>query len=122
MRVVKASGIEDIPENLPLINKAFRSNKFNKIKKAIQLDSSTYNIKVLKLFKKDFYKDFLDDNINENNNDINDTNNEYEIIKDGRKKYYLIKNKLYKIKKDKTIGEHIGEHIGSYINNQIIYN
>jgi hypothetical protein len=51
--------IYDIKENLPLIEKAFRSEKFNKIKEAIQLDSSTYNIKVMKLFKKDFYKEFI---------------------------------------------------------------
>jgi hypothetical protein len=54
-----ASGIEDTIDNLPLIEKTFRSSKFNKIKEAIQLDSSTYNIKVMKLFKKDFWKEFV---------------------------------------------------------------
>jgi len=54
-----SSGIEDKKENLPKIEVAFRSIQFNKIKKAIQLDSSTYNIKVMKLFKKDFYNYFL---------------------------------------------------------------
>jgi hypothetical protein len=54
-----ASGIEDIPENLYLIEKTFNSLQFNKIKDAIQLDSSSYNIKVMKLFKKDFYNDFI---------------------------------------------------------------
>ncbi len=51
--------IYDIKENLELIEKCFRSNKFNKIKRAIQLDSSTYNIKVMKYFKKEFYKEFI---------------------------------------------------------------
>ena len=51
--------IYDKPENLKNIEKTFRSEKFNKIKKAIHLDSSTYNIKVMKLFKKDFWKDFI---------------------------------------------------------------
>ena len=51
--------IYDIPQNLEKIEKAFRSSKFNKIKKAIQLDSSSYNIKVMKTFNKDFYKDFI---------------------------------------------------------------
>lgn len=50
--------IYDNIEILPLIEKAFRSKKFNKIKNAIQLDSSSYNIKVLKLFKKNFYDEF----------------------------------------------------------------
>lgn len=44
--------IYDIPQNLEKIEKAFRSS--NKIKKAIQLDSSSYNIKVMKTFNKDF--------------------------------------------------------------------
>jgi 16S rRNA G966 N2-methylase RsmD len=60
-----ASGIINTKDNLKLIEKAFRSEKFNKIKNAIQLDSSSYNIKVMKLFKKDFYNDFI------NNNNIN---------------------------------------------------
>jgi hypothetical protein len=63
-----ASGINDTKENLVLIEKAFRSSKFNRIKEAIHLDSSSYNIKVMKLFKKDFYNDFInepDDIINE---------------------------------------------------------
>ncbi len=43
-------------------------------------------------------------------------NNEPKIIKDGRKQYYLIDTKLYKIKKDKSRGE----LFGSYINDKII--
>jgi len=53
------SGIVDTPENIPLIEKAFRSPKFLEIKKAIQLDSSNYNIKIMRLFKKDFWRKFL---------------------------------------------------------------
>ena len=51
--------IYDEKDNLQLIEQAFRSKKFIKIKEAIHLDSSSYNIKVMKMFKKDFYKDLL---------------------------------------------------------------
>ena len=54
--------IYDEKEILPLIEKTFRSSKFNKIKNAIHLDSSSYNIKVMKLFKKDFYNEFISEN------------------------------------------------------------
>lgn len=50
--------IYDDATNLEKIEKCFRSNKFNELKDAIQLDSSTYNIKIMKLFKKDFYLQF----------------------------------------------------------------
>jgi hypothetical protein len=53
------SGIVDTPENLVLIDKAFRSPKFLEMKKAIQVDSSNYNIKIMRLFKKDFWRKFL---------------------------------------------------------------
>ena len=36
--------------------------------------------------------------------------NEQKIIKDGLKQYYLIDNKLYKVKKDKTQGELFGSY------------
>ena len=50
-------------------------------------------------------------------NDIKPINeNELKIIKDGRKQYYLIDTKLYKVKKDKSCGE----LVGSYIDNKII--
>ena len=42
--------------------------------------------------------------------------NEPTIIKDGRKQYYLIDDKLYKVKKDKTQGELFGK----YIDNKIV--
>jgi len=54
--------IYDNIEILPLIERTFRSDKFKIIKNAIQLDSSSYNIKVMKLFNKNFYLDFIDDN------------------------------------------------------------
>lgn len=50
-------------------------------------------------------------------NDVKSINkNEPEIIKDGRKQYYLVNNKLYKINKDKTQGDLFGK----YINGKII--
>ena len=54
--------IYDDEKKLEFIEKAFRSYKFNKIKDSIQLDSSSYNIKVLKLFKKDFYNEIQETN------------------------------------------------------------
>ena len=43
----------------------------------------------------------------------NKTNNkiEYEIIKDGRKKTYLIDNKLYKVKRDGSVGVYVSDYI-----------
>ena len=58
-----AYSIEDTKENLPKIERTFRSKRFNDIKDAIQLDSSSYNIKIMKLFKKDFYNDFITEEI-----------------------------------------------------------
>lgn len=50
-------------------------------------------------------------------NDIKPINeNEPKIIKDGRKQYYLVNDKLYKVKKDKSQGE----LFGNYINDEII--
>ena len=43
-------------------------------------------------------------------------NNEPTIIKDGRKQYYLIDTKLYKVKRDKSQGK----LFGSYIDGKII--
>jgi len=51
--------IYDEPNNLDNIEKAFRSEAFNKIKKAIHLDSQTYNIKVMKTFRNDFWRQFI---------------------------------------------------------------
>ena len=49
-------------------------------------------------------------------NDIKTNNtNEPKIIKDGRKQYYLVGDKLYKIKKDKSQGELFGRYIDGEI-------
>ena len=53
------SGIVDSIENLPLIERAFRNPRFQDIKRAIQLDSSNYNIKVMRLFRSDFWRAFV---------------------------------------------------------------
>jgi hypothetical protein len=50
--------IYDEPENLSKIETMFRNEKFKKIVEAIHLDSSTYNINIMKLFRKDIYKKF----------------------------------------------------------------
>jgi hypothetical protein len=99
--------IYDNKETLPLIEKAFRSIKFNKIKEAIHLDSSSYNIKVMKLFKKDFYNDFLVEEPSIIPDIIPD------IIQKGRSKYYLVENKLYKINKNKSKGEFYCDYINN---------
>jgi hypothetical protein len=46
----------------------------------------------------------------EENNEENKENKEYEIISDGKKKYYLIKKKVYRINKDKSIGNYYGKY------------
>ena len=44
-------------------------------------------------------------------NDVKPTEvNELKIIKDGRKHYYLIEDKLYKVKKDKSRGVLFGSY------------
>jgi len=49
-------------------------------------------------------------------NDIKiDNTNEPKIIKDGRKQYYLVGDKLYKVKKDKSQGELFGRYIDGKI-------
>jgi hypothetical protein len=48
-------------------------------------------------------------------NDIKINNNEPKIIKDGKKQYYLINDKLYKIKKNKTQGEFFGNYLNGSI-------
>lgn len=68
--------IYDCPDILLNIEKAFRSQKFQEIIKAIKLDSSSYNINVMKLFKKDFWKEIIDENVVEINNNIPQTEEE----------------------------------------------
>jgi site-specific DNA-methyltransferase (adenine-specific) len=66
---------------------------------------SNDEIKLIKEIKISGYNDILQ--INEN---------EPKIIKDGRKQYYLVDDKLYKIKKNKSQGE----FFGCYIDGKII--
>ena len=54
-------------------------------------------------------------NIVTQNNENQNSETEFKIIKDGRKQYYLINDKLYKIKKDKSLGELFGNYIDSKI-------
>jgi hypothetical protein len=51
--------IYDNKDVLQNIENTFRSNEFQKIIESIKLDSSSYNINVMKLFKKDFWKEFI---------------------------------------------------------------
>jgi hypothetical protein len=51
--------IYDNKDVLQNIEKAFRSNEYKKIIESIKLDSSNYNINVMKLFKKEFWKEFI---------------------------------------------------------------
>jgi superfamily II DNA or RNA helicase len=50
--------IYDEPENLSKIESMFRNEKFKEIVEALHFDSSSYNINIMKLFKKDIYKMF----------------------------------------------------------------
>ena len=54
-----------------------------------------------------------------NNSDKNINNEKQKIIKDGRKQYYLIEDKLYKVKKDKSQGELFGTYIDGKIEETI---
>jgi hypothetical protein len=47
--------IYESPDNLVKIEKMFRNENFQKIIKAIHFDSSSYNINVMKLFRKNIY-------------------------------------------------------------------
>ena len=51
--------IYDDKDILETIEKTFRNIDFQIIIRSIKLDSSTYNIHVMKLFKKDFWKEFI---------------------------------------------------------------
>jgi site-specific DNA-methyltransferase (adenine-specific) len=85
---------------LPPLNKEWNDEEVYKYFKL-----SEDEIKIIKETKVSGYKDIKSSN-----------GNESIIIKDGRKQYYLINDKLYKIKKDKTKGD----LFGSYIDDKII--
>jgi site-specific DNA-methyltransferase (adenine-specific) len=94
---------QDISEStckwIPLVplNKEWTNDEVYKY-----FEFSEDDIKLIKDTKINGYKDINQDN-------------EQKIIKDGKKQYYLIDNKLYKIKKDKSQGE----LFGSYVDNKI---
>ena len=83
-----------------------------------QLDREWNDEEIYKYFKlsEDEIKLIKETNINGYNNIKPIDVNEPKIIKDGRKQYYLIDNKLYKVKKDKTQGD----LFGSYKDGEII--
>ena len=66
----------------------------------------------IKLIKETIIVGYKD--IKMENNEIVEEN-KLEIIKNGRSNYYLIENKLYKIKKDKTQGEYYSDYIDGEI-------
>jgi len=84
---------------LPPLNKEWNDEEVYKYFKLTEDE-----IKLIKETKISGYN-----NVNKNDN------NELKIIKDGRKQYYLIDNKLYKIKKDKTQGKLFGNYIDGKI-------
>jgi hypothetical protein len=84
---------------LPTLNKEWNDEEVYKYFKL-----SEDEIKLIKETKISGYSDIKP--INEN---------ELQIIKDGRKQYYLISDKLYKIKKDKSQGELFGSYIDGKI-------
>ena len=44
---------------LKYIEQTFKNVEFQQVIQSIQIDSSTYNIPIMKLFKKDFWKEFI---------------------------------------------------------------
>jgi hypothetical protein len=60
-----AFGIVDSPENLPLIERAIKSEKFQKINKNTKYVATAGNPlvypKIVELFRKDFWRQFIDD-------------------------------------------------------------
>jgi hypothetical protein len=51
-----ARGIVETPDNLPLLKAYLDSNEFEKLRSAIQIDSTRFNIKIACKFKKYFWK------------------------------------------------------------------
>lgn len=96
------------------------SDGFKDIIKSCSFSSFRVDWNIFKNFKKDFWKEFIIntpiDNTSINNIFINNEFSIYKIIKDGRKNYYLINTKLYKVKRDKSKGI----YVGTYINGKII--
>ena len=77
---------------------------FKNILKACSWSNFQIDWRLFTYFKKLFYMEI--------NNEVVVINvNKPEIIKNGRSNYYLIENKLYKIKKDKSQGEYYCDYV-----------
>ena len=99
------------------IVKAINSIKFKEILKYTKWSTFQTDWRMFKYFKQDFWKEFQDNEDKEQKNII--TDNKPEIIKNEKSNYYLIDNKLYKIKRDKTQGEYYSDYIdGKIIKNK----
>lgn len=59
-----AKGVVDIPQNLPKIAAAMRTEKFKRIMEMCAVGFLEINKDILATFRKDFYKQFVDDNGN----------------------------------------------------------
>jgi hypothetical protein len=97
------------------IKKYIESDTFKNILNACSWSNFRIDWMLFTYFKKLFYMEI-------NNKVVVINVNKPEIIKNGRSNYYLIENKLNKIKKDKTQGEYhsdyIDEKIIEIINNE----
>jgi hypothetical protein len=92
------------------IKKYIESDMFKNILKACSWSNFQIDWRLFTYFKKSFYMEI-------NNEVVTVVNeNKKEIIKIEKSNYYLIENKLYKIKRDKTQGEYYGD----YINGKLI--
>ena len=85
------------------LSKALQSNKFTEIIQSCSYSSYAIDWNIFKDFKKYFWKNFLNEE-----NIIDET--KPQIIKKGRSNYYLIENKLYKINKNKSIGDYMCDY------------
>jgi len=89
-----------------------------KILNNIQNEEDLYKLYNLSVEEITHIKLLLGVNDTNINNTNTNTNTSTKIIKDGRKQYYLIEDKLYKVKKDKSQGE----LFGNYVDGNIIEN
>ena len=111
--------IYDIKENLPKIEHAFRSEKFNTIQNAIHLDSSSYNIKVMKLFRKDFWKKFQDSS---DKNPLPELKIKGSVTKAGKglKIKHFVTKKHREGKAKKTVGKFLTKKMRKRITNTTV--
>ena len=93
------------------IKKYIESDEFKNILKSCSWSNFRIDWRLFTYFKKSFYEEINNEVIiNENKQE-----NKFEIIKIKRSNYYLIDNKLYKIKKDKTQGEYYCDYVDGEI-------